>query len=102
MNRRLPEHLCWQTKKNGFDTPARRWFRTELGQQAEETLSEKNSPLLEYFDMARLRGHFKSFRNGKASFGLTAYDWFKIVTTCIWLKQVNRRLPIPAPVLALR
>lgn len=102
MSGSLPVDLCWRTKKNGFDTPAKHWFKNDLAQQTEQTLLEKHSPLAEFFDMARLYGHFKSFRSGNGSLGLTACDWFKIVTTGIWLKQVQTQTAISEPALAVR
>ena len=102
MSERLPAELCWRKDKNGFDTPAKYWFMNDLAQQTEEMLSEANSPLSEFLDLSHLREHFKSFRNGNGSFGLAAYDWFKIISTGIWLTQVKKRLDVSEPALTLR
>ena len=88
MSRALPTEICWQREKRGFNTPARGWFRTDLGKQMREQLSRSDSPLDEFVDTRQLAKHYDSFRNGEGG-TLTEFDWFKIAATHVWLDQLR-------------
>ena len=94
--------ICWQKSKSGFDTPAKHWFQRDLAECTEDVLSQRQSHLSEFLDMARLREHFKLFRDGDGGSALTSYDWFKIIGTAIWLDQVKERITNSPSVLAIR
>jgi asparagine synthase (glutamine-hydrolysing) len=89
MRAQLPEEVCWQKMKRGFETPARRWFRTDLARPLEEMLSRKDSLLAEFFDLKTLLQRFRIARNASDN-GLTEFDWFKLITTNVWLEQLRR------------
>ncbi|MFZ0414493.1 MAG: asparagine synthase (glutamine-hydrolyzing) [Candidatus Acidiferrales bacterium] len=102
MSGQLPAAICWQKSKSGFDTPAKHWFQRDLAECTEDVLSQRQSHLSEFLDMARLREHFKLFRDGDGGSALTSYDWFKIIGTAIWLDQVKERITNSPSVLAIR
>lgn len=96
MNGQLPAAICWQKKKRGFETPARRWFQTDLAPQMESLLSRRDCPLSEFVETNRLLEHFRLFQNGTGG-TLTEYDWFKLATTNLWLEQLKSFSPAAAP-----
>lgn len=85
----LPSDVCWQTMKRGFETPARRWFKTDLAQPLEDTLSSEDSLLAEFFDLKPLRDCLRRARNGSDN-EITEFDWFKLATSHLWLEQLKR------------
>ncbi len=99
----LPAEICWQKKKRGFETPARQWFKTDLAPQIEELLSQRGSPLSEFFEMDRLLAQFKVYEKGSSG-SLTENEWFKLVGTSIWLEQLksSSRRPVPEAALAVQ
>lgn len=96
----LPAGICWQTKKRGFETPARQWFKTDLAPQIKELLSQPDGPLSEFFEMDRLFAQFRVYEKGSSG-SLTENEWFKLVGTSIWLEQLNSSFRKPAPEAAL-
>ncbi len=96
----LPASICWQRKKRGFETPARHWFKTDLAPQIRELLSQRDCRLSEFFEVDRLLAHFKVFekRNSRC---LTGNEWFKLLSTSIWLEQLKASSRRPAPEAAL-
>lgn len=88
MNAQLPKEICWQKLKRGFETPARRWFRHNLSRPLEDLLSRDDSPLTELFDLKKIVEIFRSGPNG-AGTPLTEFDWFKLATTDVWLRQLR-------------
>lgn len=88
MNAKLPGELCWQKMKRGFETPARRWFRSNLASPLEDLLSRDDSPLAEFFDLKTIIGALKD-ASKPARTCLTEFDWFKLATTDLWLRQLR-------------
>jgi len=88
MNDALPREICWQRKKRGFETPARNWFMTGLAPHMLRLFSERDSGLDELVDTRRLLGQYHAFLGGDPG-TLTHFDWFKLLTTSIWLKQLT-------------
>jgi asparagine synthase (glutamine-hydrolysing) len=86
----VPLEVCWQKKKRGFDTPAHDWFKSELAPPMRQMLSCKDSPLNEFFDVARLLQHYDAFLAGGRD-TLTHFDWFKLLGTSIWLEQLTTK-----------
>lgn len=88
MNGQLPDEICWQKLKRGFETPARRWFKTKLAKPIEDLLARKDSPLTEFFDLRGITGffHIAPYAGGTS---LTEFDWFKLATTDLWLRQLR-------------
>ncbi|HEV2489267.1 MAG TPA: asparagine synthase (glutamine-hydrolyzing) [Candidatus Acidoferrales bacterium] len=85
----LPSEVCWQKQKRGFDTPARRWFKSDLSEQMTELLTQKQSRLDEFVDTCQLARHYELFQRGEGD-SLTESDWFKLVGTSIWLSQLKK------------
>ena len=88
MNDVLPESVCWQKVKRGFDTPARNWFRADLGQHTMELFLQHDNPLDQFIDTRKLAMQLNLYRRGESEC-FTDYDWFRLVSTNIWLKQLN-------------
>jgi asparagine synthase (glutamine-hydrolysing) len=84
----LPHEICWQRAKRGFETPAQSWFKTDLASAIKEILSQSQSPLNEFFDVCALREQLCRTRDGMAT-SLSEFDWFKLVTTDLWLRQLT-------------
>ncbi len=84
----LPAEVCWGKKKRGFETPSRRWFKTNLSVEMEDLLSRRDSPLSEFLETERLVKHYAEFRNANGE-TLTEHDWFKLAGACLWLEQVR-------------
>lgn len=83
----LPQEICRQRVKRGFETPAQSWFESDLARPIEEILSQPQSPLTELFDLHALRKQFRRTRDAWIT-SLSEFDWFKLVTTDLWLKQL--------------
>lgn len=84
----LPQEICWQRAKRGFETPAQNWFKTDLARPIEEVLSQQQSPLAELFDLHELRKQCRRTR-GAGITSLSEFDWFKLLTTDVWIKQLR-------------
>ncbi len=84
----LPQEICWQRAKRGFETPAQTWFKTDLAGSIEDVLSQQQSPLAELFDLRALREQFRRTRDAWIT-SLSEFDWFKLMTTDVWLKQLR-------------
>lgn len=89
MDKHVPQEICWRRVKNGFETPAQHWFATDLAPQIEELLSREGSPLSSFFDLKAIQ---KRFHNSGAAC-LSEFDWFKLMTTDVWLEQLKRAGP---------
>lgn len=83
----LPQEICWQRAKRGFETPAQSWFKGDLARPIEEILSQQHAALAELFDLQALRKQFRRTREAWITF-LSEFDWFKLLTTDVWLKQL--------------
>jgi asparagine synthase (glutamine-hydrolysing) len=90
MSQVIPQEVCWQKKKRGFDTPAHDWFKSELAPSMRQVLSCKDSPLSDFFDLPRLLHEYDNFIAGGRD-TLTHFDWFKLLGTSIWLKQLTNK-----------
>ncbi len=84
----LPQEICWQRAKRGFETPAQTWLKTDLAGSIDEILGQQQSPLADFFDLCGLRRQICRTRDGVAT-SLSEFDWFKLVTTDLWLKQLR-------------
>lgn len=93
----LPEDVCWQKVKRGFDTPARSWFRADLGEHMRDLLLQHDNPLDQFVDTRQLAGQLNSFQWSEDD-TVTEYDWFKLLSTNIWLQQLksDSRRSMPA------
>lgn len=92
MDTRLPAEVCWQKMKRGFETPARRWFKKDLARPLQRMLSDKDSPVGEFFNLKALGNHLQTTRNASND-EITEFDWFKLATTHLWLEQLRRVRP---------
>jgi asparagine synthase (glutamine-hydrolysing) len=91
MSGSLPPEVCWQKKKRGFDTPAESWFKADLAPHMRALLSRKGSPLNELFDTTRLLEQYELSLTG-GNTALNQFDWFRLMTTSLWLEQGNSSL----------
>src|SRR5579875_257620 len=82
-----PADVFQQTKKRGFETPARDWFAADLAKPLESMLST-DSPLTEFFDISALRNHLIAARKCQSD-PLNEKDLFKIAATTLWLKRLT-------------
>jgi asparagine synthase (glutamine-hydrolysing) len=87
----LPAEVCWAKKKRGFDTPAKRWFETDLAPEMKSLFSKRDAHLSEFLDMGRVLQQYDAFQDGEMGC-LTEYDWFRLVGTEIWLDQTRSPL----------
>lgn len=85
----LPSELRWQTKKRGFETPARQWFAGDLASPLREFLSDPAAPLAEFFNLDGVRKRLDGARH-LPSPAFTENDLFKLATMNIWLSQLRR------------
>ncbi|MBV9295715.1 MAG: asparagine synthase (glutamine-hydrolyzing), partial [Acidobacteriaceae bacterium] len=94
----LPPAVCWSREKKGFSTPGRDWFAVDLVPMMRDMLSQSDSPLSGFLDMAAIRKHYEVYvqsnRNGNT---LSHYDWFKIMGAHNWMEQL-KTFPTTAPV----
>jgi asparagine synthase (glutamine-hydrolysing) len=90
----LPAEVCWAKKKRGFDTPAKRWFETDLAPQMKSLFSKRDARLSEFLDMELVLRQYRAFQRGEIG-SLTEYDWFRLVGTEIWLEQTKSPLRSP-------
>jgi len=88
MSAQLPDEICWEKLKRGFETPARQWFRHDLEEQIKGLLSRNDSPLAELFDVKAIVGRFR-MASSAGDTCLTEFDWFKLATTDVWLRQLQ-------------
>jgi hypothetical protein len=94
MAKLLPAEVCWAKKKRGFDTPAKRWFGTDLAPEMKSLFSKRDARLSEFLDMGRVLQQYNAFQRGDIGC-LTEYDWFRLVGTEIWLEQTKSPLRSP-------
>ncbi|HKW87924.1 MAG TPA: asparagine synthase (glutamine-hydrolyzing) [Candidatus Acidoferrales bacterium] len=94
----LPASVCWQKVKHGFDTPARSWFRADLGEHMKELLLQHDNPLDQFVDTRRLAKQLDSYRQSEDD-TFTEYDWFRLLSANIWLEQLNCEARASAPAL---
>lgn len=99
MSGTLPSDVCWQKQKRGFDTPARGWFKTDLGEPTKELLTHHDCLLDEFMDTRRLANHYEGFRRGEDD-TLTEYEWFKLISAGIWLEQLKSSPRAQEPAMA--
>lgn len=90
MSVNLPQEICWQRKKHGFETPAQNWFKTDLACLLEELLTNRESSLGDFFNLQAIRKQLHESHDVRRK-SLTEFDWFKLVTTDIWLQQLKDR-----------
>ena len=91
MSRLIPPEVCWQKQKRGFNTPAESWFKADLAPQMRALLSRKSSPLNDLFDTTRLLQQYELYLAG-VSTALNQFDWFRLMTTSLWLEQKDASL----------
>lgn len=88
MSATLPQDICWQRTKRGFETPAHDWFKTDLTCLLDEMLTNRESSLGELFDLKAIRRELHESHDGLVK-SLSEFDWFKLVTADIWLRQLK-------------
>ena len=87
--RQLPHQVRWQTKKRGFETPARQWFANDLAGPVLDLLADPDSPLVEFFDMPGICSYLAKPRRAQSG-ALTENDLFKLAATSVWLSHLRR------------
>lgn len=87
--RQLPYRIRWQTRKRGFETPARHWFKNDLARPLFSLLSESASPLAEFFDTRKICVYLAKPRRVQSG-ALTENDLFKLAATSVWLSHLHR------------
>src|SRR5690242_8184291 len=88
----LPEDLVWRPKQ-GFGTPVADWFRGELGDRLEETLSGSAIHETGYLDRETIRHLLDVHRSGRAE---RSFQLWNLLNLSVWFDHWVAGVPAVA------